>query len=222
MRSLQESLFVADRNDPDLVFPEQDIEWRVRNTHSMASFMDEADKAYGRLHDGYESTVPPPVENVETNSDSEERDPVSFISMDPTLYEIGTRWPVYSNKDYEPFIFTIGMDPSPQQTKDMYATSDRQANPGTSSDPPGLRRVRCVVDETCPIAPATEIEIETEKQRADWRLEMARFCDQESMTYTHFPNSFISIAETSLATLSKRDPSVSSLSEVVPFHYVEI
>ena len=197
-----------------------DNAWRVRDTKSMASFMDGVDKAYGRLHDGYESTVPPPLKCVETSSYSEEMEPLSLISMDPTLYEEGSRWPVYTNQDNDACAlqrFSVGA------TKDNGVAREQ-----TQKDPSGLRLVRNTVDETRPIAHVTELA--TEQRAGGFRVdddgieiqEMVQFSDADSMNYSRFPNSFISITETSMGTLKNRDPSCSSLSEVGALTYFEV
>ena len=146
-----------------------DNAWRVRDTKSMASFMDGVDKAYGRLHDGYESTVPPPLKCVETNSSSEAMEPVSFISMDPTLYDEGSRWPVYTNQHFNAFISAVTMDPSLQRASIRVTKSGRIAREQTMKDPPGLCCARNTVDETRPIARVTEIA--TEKRCAGLRMD---------------------------------------------------
>ena len=191
--------------------------------------MDGVDRAYGRLHDGYESTVPPPVACVKANSYSEEVEPVSLISMHPTLYEEGSRWPVYTNHDFNLFISAVTMDPSLQRSSIRAPKSGCiEAREQTMKNPPGLRRGRQTVDETHPIARVTESA--TEKRSAGLHAdnhdlmvqEMVHFRDEDSMNYSRFPNSFISIAETSVGTLEKRDPSCSSLSQAAELKYYEV
>jgi len=188
------------------------------------SFMYEFNEAFDQLQGEDDEQSFRPVDRVDAH-DSEENEPVSFLTLDPSFQRDSAEEDdsddrpfenVMSgrNKESTSFISTITMDPALQRVDEV----GRQAAATTTKDPPGLRRVRNPVDTTSPIA--------QDPPGGPIKDELSQFNEEESMLYyQEFPNSFISIPETTAVTnftSFSQDPSESSLSEVVGYQYVEI
>lgn len=193
---------------------------------SLMAFMYEFNEAFDQLQGEDDQQSFRPVDRVDAN-DSEENEPVSFLTLDPSFrYDSATE----DDSDDRPFenvmsdrtkgstsfISTLTMDPALQRVDECGQRATTTTN--TTKDPPGLRRVRKPVDTTSPIAqdpPGGLIEDE-----------LFRFNEEESMLYyQEFPNSFVSIPETNAVTnftYPSQDPSESSLSEVVGYQLIEI
>lgn len=218
--------------------PEEINRWRLKATQcSVKSYMEGANQAYDLLHNG-DANQPitskyarPPIANVETTGNREENEPVSFITIDPTLREEDSQRPfknlVPNTKENTSMISVITMDPSLQTTVKHSNVSGKEQQ-GIEHDPPGLRRVSYSIDENRPflqenVRARPHGRQSVLSEMSEVVQEMEEFGDSESVLYSQFPNSFISFAGTSTVhKFHHQDPSECSLSDIAGYQFVEI
>jgi len=195
-------------------------------SQSMTSFMDQADRAFDRLH-GKEQRDHRIVDRVEMVNEGDYGDPISFISMEDTKRPVKTI--LTESQENPSMISTVTLDPAlqwPDEQLQQQHHKHRGEPESTVKDPPGFRRMRNTTDKKYPIAQHHRESLQT-LSPDDVNLEdseMSEFNDEESVLYVRFSNSIIMPIpeETALTKFVLQDPSESTLSEVAGYQLVEV